>query len=146
MVLDSIFNAAFGWAIEMSPLFGIIVISFTLTLFVTIVYKLTTDQETLRNIKQEMKNIRKEIKEVANDPTKIEELRKKSMEKSMIQMRHTMKPLLITTVPLLLAIKWLISTYQDKPLNFFGIHSGLWAYIVLSLIFNIIMRKILKVH
>ena len=146
MVLDSFFNSIFGWAIQMSPLTGIIVVAFTLTLIVTIVYKIMTDQDMLKNIKQEMKDIRKEIKLASQDPSKMAELNKRSMEKSMTQMKHTLKPTLITMLPLLFALTWLRNTYETLTLNFFGISSWLWTYIILSLIFSISLRKIMKVH
>ena len=146
MVLDSFFDSIFGWAIQRSPLTGMVVVAFTLTLLVTIVYKIMTDQDMLKNIKQEMKDIRKEIKSASQDPTKMTELNKRSMEKSMTQMKHTLKPTLVTMLPLIFALTWLRNTYETLTLNFFGISSWLWTYIILSLIFSISLRKIMKVH
>ncbi len=146
MVLDSFFNSIFGWAIEMSPLTGIIVISFVMTLIATFIHKIMTDQNLLKNIKQEMKQIRKEIKEASQDPQRMAELNKKSMEKSMTQMKHTMKPILITMIIFFILFGWLRTTYDVLTLNFLGIHSWLWTYVILSFIFSLLLRKILKVH
>ncbi len=146
MVLDSFFNSLFGWAIEMSPLTGIIVITFAMTLVATLIHKLMTDQKLLKNIKEEMKQIRKDIKQASQDPAKMAELNKLSMEKSMKQMKSTMKPILVTMVVFFILFSWLRTTYDPLPINFLGIHSWLWTYVILSFIFSLILRKILRVH
>ena len=145
MVLDSFFNSIFGWAIDISPVVGIAVVSFVMTFMATMAHKLMTDQKFIGELKKEMKEIRKEIKEAAQDPARMTELNKKSMEKSMLQMKHTFKPILITMIPILLVFGWLRSTYETIPINFFGIHSWLWTYFILAIIFSLVLKKILKV-
>jgi len=148
MVLDSFFNAIFGWAIGQPPsLVGLIVVSIVLTFFVTLVYKFMTDQEALKSIKKEMKEIRKEMKEVKDDPTRMMELNKQSMEKSMVQMKNSFKPMIITFIPLIIIFGWLRNVYEGVDLNFLGFINGwLWVYIIFSMIISIILRKIMKVH
>jgi len=146
MVLDSFFNSVFGWAIEISPLFGVIMIAFAMTLMVTLIYKFLTDQKSMKRLKEEMKDLRKEIKLAAQDPAKMAELNKISIEKSMQQMKHSLKPTLITMLPLILVLGWMGSTYETLTLNFFGISSWLWTYIIISLIFSIVLRKVLRVQ
>jgi len=146
MVFDSFFNSIFGWAIEISPLVGIIVVSFVMTLVATLIHKFMTDQKLLKNNKEEMKQIRKEIKEAAQDPTKMAELNKKSMEKSMTQMKHTLKPILITMIVFFILFSWLRATYDPLEVSLWFIHSWFWVYFVFAIISSIILRKILKVH
>lgn len=146
MVLESFFNSVFGWAVTMSPLTGVVVVAFTMTLLVTLIYKFMTDQEAMKNLKQEMKDLRKELKLAAQDPVRMAELNKISMEKSMQQMKQSLKPTLITMLPLILVLGWLKTTYEPLTLNLFGITSALWAYIALSVVFSIILRKLMKVH
>jgi uncharacterized membrane protein (DUF106 family) len=74
------------------------------------------------------------------------ELNKRSMEKSMTQMKHTMKPTLITMLPLILVFTWLRAEYTVKQVAFLGITSWLWIYIIFSLVISITIRKLLKVH
>ena len=145
MVLDSFFNAIFGWALDISPLVGILVISLVLTLLVTLAYKFMTDQHMLKNIKDEMKDLRKQMKENKHDQSKIMELQKISMEKSLKQMKQTFKPMLITMLPLLVIFSWLRNTYN--PIGpIVGSLTWIWVYIISSMIFSIILRKIMKVH
>jgi uncharacterized membrane protein (DUF106 family) len=146
MVLESFFNSIFGWAVEISPLTGVVVVAFVMTLLVTLIYKFMTDQEAMKNLKQEMKDLRKEIKLAAQDPVKMAELNKISMEKSMQQMKQSLKPTLITMLPLIFVLGWLKTTYEPLTLNLFGITSSLWAYIALSVVFSIVLRKMMKVH
>lgn len=147
MVLDSFFNSIFGWAIESSPLWGLFVVSFILTFFVTLVYKFMTDQEALKSIKQEMKEIRKEMKEFKDDPEKMMELNKRSMEKSMVQMKSSFKPMIITFIPLIIVFGWLRNIYEGVQLNFLGFIDGwLWVYIIFSMVISLTLRKLMRVH
>jgi uncharacterized membrane protein (DUF106 family) len=134
MVLENFFENTLGWAIEWSPLGGLVIISFLLTVLVTLVYKYMTDQELLKSIKKEMKDIRKEMKEFREDPKKMMELQKESMEKSMIQMKNTFKPMLITFIPLILVFGWLREKYEVIDISFLGITS--WLLIYIYYIFN----------
>ncbi len=117
-----------------------------MTLVATLIHKFMTDQKLLKNIKEEMKQIRKEIKEAAQDPTKMAELNKKSMEKSMTQMKHTLKPILITMIVFFILFSWLRATYDPLEVSLWFIHSWFWVYFVFAIISSIILRKILKVH
>ncbi len=147
MVLESFFNAIFGWAIEASKLWGLLFISFILTLFVTLIYKFATDQEALKSIKKEMKEIREDMKKFKDDPEKMLELNKRSIEKSMVQMKNSFKPMIITFIPLIIVFGWLRNTYEGVNLNFLGFINGwLWVYLIFSVVMSIILRKLMRVH
>ncbi|MBT4334641.1 DUF106 domain-containing protein [archaeon] len=145
-MLDSIFNSMFGSMIEAHPTATLIFISFLLTLFVSVFYKIFTDQKLMKALKEEMKEIRSDLKKFAHDPEKTLQLQKISMQKSMEHMKHTMKPTLITMLPLLVVFSWLRKTFVDIELSFLWFNSWLWIYILTSIIFSIIIRKLLKVH
>lgn len=130
----------------MSPLTGIIFVSFILTLLSTLAYKLFTDQKLMKDVKDEMKDIRKEMKEFAHDPAKVAELQKRSLEKSANQMKQSFKPMLITIIPFLLVFNWLRTEYEVLTVNFLGISSWFWTYFIFTIIFSIVLRKLLKVH
>ncbi len=157
MVLNSFFNAIFGFIVDKSPVGTVLIVSFILTLIVTLVYKLTTNQTLLKALKEEMKTLRADMKLYKNDHSKLMELQKKSMEKSMEQMKHTIKPMIITFIPLIFIFGWLRDTYPAEqiilkfPFNLPKMGSSLgfgWLgiYVLSSVIFSIILRKILKVH
>ncbi len=146
MVLDSFFNSVFGGVIESSPLGGLIFISFVLTLLITLAYKFMTDQKLMKSVKEDMKSIRKQMKEFKDEPDKVMELQKKSMEMSMSQMKNSFKPMLITFIPLIIIFGWLRGVYAEETVRFLWIDSWLWIYIIFSIIFSIVIRKVLKVH
>jgi uncharacterized membrane protein (DUF106 family) len=145
-MLDTFFNTIFGWAINWSPLGGLFIIAFTLTFIITIIYKLMTDQEALKSIKEEMKQLRQEMKEAKDNPERLMELQKKSMEHSLKQMKMSLKPMLVTFIPLIIVFSWLKVAYSNLPINFIGIHSWLWIYVIFAVVSSIILRKALKVH
>ncbi len=149
MVLDSVFNFIFGWAVAISPLVGIIFISFILSLISTISWKYLTDQILLKSMREKTKSMQDEIKKHKTDPKKMSELNKKMMEENMdamkVQWKQSIKPMIVTLVPFALAFIWIRKTYEpfgDVLLNM----GGIWSYVLLSVVFSMILRKIMKVY
>ena len=145
MVFDNFFNFIFGWLIEWNPLGGLIIISFILMLFTTLIYKYFTDQEALKSIKSEIKDIQKEMKEFKHDTKKVMELQKKSFEKTMETFKYQLKPMLITFVPFIILLPWISGAFSPHGKIFLGM-GWFGTYFVLTIIFNIVLRKVLKVH
>ena len=156
MVFEKTLNFLFGWAINLSSPWNIIVISFILTLIVDLSMKFLSDQKAMKFLKEESENIRKEIVKFKHDPQKMMELQKKQVESSMKYMRHSLTPTAFTLLPLLVIFNWLRNnpalsgeTLINLPFAIPLIGSGLgWlgTYIISSIIFNIILRKLLKLH
>ena len=145
MVLDSFFNSIFGWIITWNPLAGLAIISFILMLFTTLIYKYFTDQEALKGIKQEIKDIQTEMKEFKHDTKKVMELQKKSFEKTMETFKHQIKPMLITFIPFVILLPWIRNSYTPYGKIFLGL-GWFGTYFIFTIVFNIALRKILKVH
>ena len=145
MVLDNFFNSIFGFLLDWPPQHSLIFISFLLTLLITIAYKYLTDQKFLKKAKAELKELQKEIKELKHNPTRMMEKQKELMQKNMKLMGHSLKPSLFTLLPLIIIFSWLRSTYAPMGKILFGL-SWIWVYIIFSIIFSLILRKILKVH
>ncbi len=146
MVLDSTLNFLLGWTIKLAKPWGIVIVSFIITLLTTLVYKYFTDQEALKKIKEDNKKLQEEMKNHKDNPTKMAELQKEMLQKSLIEpMKHQVKPLIITFLPFLLIFGWLRTTYQTAGPMLFGLE---WfgTYFVTSIIFSIILRKLLKVE
>ena len=144
-MLDSFFNAIFGKIIEKSPLGAILLVSFILTFITTIAYKYFTNQKELKAAKEEMDSLRIQMKEAKHDTQKVMELQKQSFQKTMEQMKHSLKPMIITFIPLLIIFGWLQATYKDMG-QILGPLNWLWIYFLSSFIFSISLRKILKVY
>jgi len=143
------------------PLLSMIVLSFFITLFMTLCYKHFSNQEELKNSKERTKELQAKMKG-EKDQTKLMEYQKEMLQISMNQMRHSMKPMLITFLPLIAIFAGLRYLYAGVGnlmnwsfgLPIFcnllpGICNGAgWflSYIIFSMVFSIALRKILKVH
>lgn len=145
MVLENFFNALFGWAIKISPLFGMIIISLVMTLITTLAYKYFTDQHAVKGIRDDMKNLQKEMKESADEKRKLA-ISKEIWQKNLEAMKHNFKPMLITFIPIIVIFQWLRLAYTGYGVILFGYFQWLGTYIIFSLIFSLALRKLLNVH
>jgi hypothetical protein len=58
----------------------------------------------------------------------------------------TMKPFIFTVIPFVLLLQWFGDFFKANPIKIFGFLSGIWAYILFSIIWSMILRKVFKVH
>ncbi|MBS3146133.1 DUF106 domain-containing protein [Candidatus Woesearchaeota archaeon] len=144
-----------------NPLLFVVIISAIASFIVNLSYKYFTNQESLKKLRLETEELKKKIKEESkinkNDPGKIMEMQKRMFEMSLEQMKHTFKPMLINFIPLFFIFTWLRKSIPDSqviltlPFNIpkVGLNSGFgWIgiYILSSLVFNQLFKKILKVY
>lgn len=152
MVIDTVFNFLLGWTLKLgSPLVGVLIISFIITLLTTLVYKYFTDQNALKQIKEDNKKLQEEMKKYKDDPKKVMELQKEAFSKGFMEpMKHQLKPLLITFIPFLLIFSWMRKVYaaSDAVVLNLGIMSFGWfgTYIISSIVFSMILRKVMNVY
>ncbi len=139
------------------PFLSTLVISLILTILTTIIYKYTTDQLKLKAHKEELTSIKKQMMDSKNDPKKLEELQSRSLKISMEQMTQGFKPMIFTMIPALLAFGFLRDALPSSqvilkfPFNIMKMGSDagfgwLGVYILSSIIFSAILRKVLKVY
>ena len=156
MVLDGLFNWMFGWLIEgVGFRWSLIIISFFITLFITLIYKLVTNQELMRSLKAELKDLQKQMKSLKDHPEKMTHVNKQLMEKNLQYMKQSMKPMLYTFLPIIVIFWWMRDTFLpagdlftwNASIPFFGTGIGwLMTYILSSIIFSMVIRKLLRVH
>ena len=146
MVLDGFFNIALGGLIDYNPLIALLIISFILTLITTLAYKYLTDQEKIKALKEEIKQIQNDIKQFKDDPKKMMELQKQSFQKGFVDMmKHQMKPLLFTLIPIFIIFSWLKEAYTPFGDLIFGL-GWFGIYFISAIIFSMILRKLFKVY
>ena len=145
--LNSVLNPVLDPVMKIGEPYALLTISFLITLLTTVIYKYTTDQEFMRSVKEEIKILREDAKKFKDEPKKMMEVNKIMWEKSMKQMSQSFKPMLYTFIPIIFLFGWLRNHYValGNPDIFFGL-SWLWSYIIFSLVFNLALRKILKIH
>ncbi|MBW2991141.1 DUF106 domain-containing protein [Candidatus Woesearchaeota archaeon] len=54
MVFENLLDPIFNPLLRMPPVLAILLIAFLITLFITLIYKFTTDQKKMKTIKTEM--------------------------------------------------------------------------------------------
>ena len=141
-LLDPSLGLLINWNLEI----GMLMIILFITLITTLVQKYTTDQKTIRELKERQKEINKEMKELQHDPEKMMEIQKELMPLSMNLMKMSMRPVMFTGIPFILFFRWFMDIFTDlgNP-KFFGILSWFWFYIISAMVFGSIFRKVLKV-
>lgn len=102
--------------LNLDPLLAIFIVSSVLSILITIVYKLMTDQELMKTLKGDMKAAQKEMKNFKDHPKKLMAMQKKTMDKNMKYMMHSMKPTLITFIPIILVFGWLNTNFAYEPI------------------------------
>ncbi|HLC58881.1 MAG TPA: EMC3/TMCO1 family protein [Candidatus Nanoarchaeia archaeon] len=147
--INNIFEFLFGWAVAISPLVGIIFISFVLSLISTLSWKYLTNQILLKSLRERSKAMSSEIKKYKMDPVKLKESQgkfaKENIDIMKTQYKQSLKPMLVTLVPFALAFVWIRKVYEPFGDVFLGI-GGIWTYLIFSIIFSIVLRKLLKVY
>lgn len=145
--IHAIFNPTFGFLLKTHLLLGFLIITLLVTFATTLTQKYGTDQQALKGLKEEQKALQEEMKRHQNSPGKMLEIQKKQLEHIPRTFELTMQPLIYTAIPFVLLIRWFSDTF--KSLNnpeFFGLLSWFWAYIIFTIIFSIILRKLMKVY
>lgn len=104
--LDTIFNPWLGLALQLPSFWAILIISAFITILVTIVYKYTTNQREMKQIKDDLKKYQKEMRET-KDTKKLMGIQKKSMELNMTYMKSSFKSTLYTFIPIIVIFAWL---------------------------------------
>jgi len=124
--------------IQNNPKVSIIILSFLVTLFITIVTYYMTDRKRMKELKDKQKALRAEIKKYRDNPSKMMELNKQMMEDMPEQLKHSFKPMIITIIPIIIVFAWLRSTFALTTLA----KTWFWWYIGSSIIFSIGLRKV----
>ncbi len=111
-LLDPILNPL----LSLDPLYSVIVMSFIISLLITVIYKLTTNQDLMKRLKTEMKELQKEMKELREHPEKMMQVQKKAMETNMKYMMQSFKSTLYTLLPIILLFSWMNAHYAFMPI------------------------------
>jgi uncharacterized membrane protein (DUF106 family) len=130
-------NIIVGW-INISPVVSMIILSGLVTLISTLVTKWMTNQEHLKSLKDRQKQIQIDMKKCKPGEKLFDELQSEMLQISMIMMKSSFKPVLITFIPFILLFNWIKNIYT--PL----LPRWIWYYLISSIVFSIIYRKVFK--
>ena len=121
------------------PKSSIIIISFLITLVMTLITKKFTNQNRMKELKEIQKACNIKMKENKSNPEEMQRIQKQVMECSMELMKHSFKPMFITLIPLLLLFWWIRGVYDGVLAHW------IWWYIGAAIFSSIILRKLFKV-
>lgn len=122
------------------PVILVLLFAFVISLFISIVNYLVLDKEKMHAIKAKQKALQEEMKKHKDNPTKLMELQKEMFSHMGDSFKHSLKPMLITIVPLFLIFPMMRTLLLETAIS----KSWFWYYIVSSLVFSMAFRKLFK--
>jgi uncharacterized membrane protein (DUF106 family) len=141
-----ILDPSLGFLLNWNVTWGMIIIVFGISVIMTLVQKYATDQKTLRELKKEQKILQEEMKKYKDHPEKLLELQKKQLEFIPKTFQLTSRPIIYTGIPLILFFRWFSDYFTTIPdFRFFGFFSWIWFYLLVTILFSSILRKVFDV-
>ena len=139
-----------------NPMVLVFLLSIGLSFVIALIYKIFIDQEKVTEIKKRMNELNKKMKKAReeNNQKEITKYSNELMKISGEQMRMQFKPMIITFIIIIPIFTWVGPTFFGSesivklPFTIFG-HDTLtwiWWYILVSLPFGFVFRKILGVR
>lgn len=138
--VGAILNPSFGRLLDWNLYIGFAFIVALTSFVLTLSQKYLSDQKELKELKKEQKILQDEMKKYRDNPEKLLDFQKKQLEIFPKTFNLTMKPLLYTSIPIILLFRW----FGDYLLPIFGNWWILW-YIIGAMIFSSIFRKVFDV-
>ena len=114
--LDPVLDPILGPLINYNPFLGIVVMALAISFLISIVYKFMTNQEKMKALKSEQNEFQKRMKELKSEPEKMMALQKEAMSKNMEDMKMSLKPTLVTMIPIILLFGWMAGTMAYEPI------------------------------
>jgi uncharacterized membrane protein (DUF106 family) len=115
-MLDWLLDPILGPLLRLEPIIAILIISVTISFVISIVYKKFTNQSLMRELKSEIKELQKQMKTLKDKPDEMMKVNKRAMEANMKYMSHSMRPTLITFIPIIIIFGWLNAHMAYYPL------------------------------
>ncbi|MBR9691704.1 DUF106 domain-containing protein [Candidatus Woesearchaeota archaeon] len=116
MVFETLLNPIFAPLLNLPVFWSILIISLIVAVLITMVYKWMTDQHLMKTLKEDIKKFQKEMKELKDNPKEFMAVQKRAMETNMKYMMHSMKPTLITFIPIIIIFGWLNAHLAFEPI------------------------------
>ncbi|MEK6922386.1 MAG: EMC3/TMCO1 family protein [Nanoarchaeota archaeon] len=140
-------DPTFGKILNWNLLWGMIIIVLFINVIQTLIHKYTTDQEGLKKLKDEQKEFQAKMKALKDQPDKRMELQKQQMAKLPQSFSLSMKSVAYTSIPLILFFRWFDDFFNTlgDPKVILGL-GWIGTYIIFSIVFSMLLRKVLKVH
>ena len=114
--LDPIFNPVLLPILKLNVFWGLIIITFVVSLIITLAYKYFTNQNEMKRLKEQQKEYQQKMKTLRDKPDEMMKVQKEAMKLNLEYMKHSFKPTLITMLPLLLVFAWMSGHLSFEPI------------------------------
>lgn len=151
-MFSDFFNLLFAPVLALGNVTAITLISMLLSLVIVLVYKYTADQAAMRSLKEQIEAERKKSSDAqkSNDLKTMNDALSKMTDLNKKYLSMSTKPMLFSSLIFLPFLPWFFERFKDLTINlpfqvpFAGSSlSWFWWYLLLSIPFNAIIRKIL---
>ncbi len=93
----------------------------------------------MRELKAKQKELNKKLKTAKPGEKLFQEIQAEIMQITGTMMKAQFKPMFVTIIPFLILFSWLRNTYEPIMSG-----SWIWYYIISSIVFSTIYRKVFK--
>ncbi len=108
MVFESLLNPVLNPLLNSIGYFStLFILVSVITVIITVIYKYTTNQSLMKDLKAELKSLQKQVKELKDQPQKAMEVQKRMMQTNSKYMMHSFKPMLFTFLPIIIFFGWM---------------------------------------
>lgn len=125
---------------QTSPHIFVIVVSVLVSLFISGVNYFVLNKERMHEIKARQKALQEEMKNHKDNPQKMMELQKEMFSHMGESLKHSMKPMLITFIPILIFFPIVRTALIATSIA----STWFWWYLGTSIIASMIFRKLFK--
>ncbi|MCH7568267.1 MAG: DUF106 domain-containing protein [Nanoarchaeota archaeon] len=126
--------------IQTHPRWSIIVIAGMVSFFISLINYFVLDKDKVKEMKQKQKKLNAEMKAARGDSVKTMELQKELMSHMGENFKHSMKPMIITIIPVLVVFWWIKGIFEETTIA----GNWLWYYIGSAIAFSLVFRKVFK--
>ena len=122
------------------PRTAVIIASLLISLFISVVNYFVLNKERMQEIKKRQKDLQEEMKQHKDNPQRMMELQKEMFSHMGETFKHSMKPMMITFIPIIL----LFPIVRNLLLSTEIASTWFWWYLGASIVSSMIFRKLFK--
>lgn len=116
MVFENLLNPIFNPLLNLPTLWALIILSFLISLLITLITKYATDQDLMKSLKEEIKQLQAEMKELKKEPEKAMQVQKQVMQTNMKYMKQSFKSMFYTFIPIIIIFSWMNANLAYDPI------------------------------
>lgn len=115
--LDPVFNPVLQPLLDFDSFLAILLLSLVISLLITLVYKYLTNQAEMKRLKEQQKEFQNRMKGLRSNPEEMMKIQKEAMKVNMEYMKHSLKPTLVTMLPIILIFGWMNAHLAYEPIQ-----------------------------